>query len=300
MKIDSAYSPAMPRQLSPEDLKGSSATAYKIALLAPKLIFSGAGWVLGAFVGGFFTFGFGVSLGAGIGDSIGTLFGCAISLGLEIFIRKHILHDPTLEKNGALWALSKERSKSALILATGSLFAGITFSYALQYVAPLASVNSFVQSLITGIVTSVAFLLGMTSARSAYTISALTGEKKPNKELKCSWKNLKSDLTLSLGIIFPAQAAFVATALPVFGTTWLLGSNTASAWAKGAVAVTIGGIVGALTNTLAKAIPKIAACWKRYNQNAINFIPSVHPGIPLPTTAEDSGCSGRTHQSVLI
>lgn len=47
-------------------------------------------------------------------------------------------------------------------------------------------------------------------------------------------------------IVFPAETAFVATSLPLFGTTWLCGSKLASL--KAGAAVLIGGAAGALGN----------------------------------------------------
>ncbi len=209
----------------------------KVALLAPKLIFSGAGWVLGFLLGGI--------LGSGLGDAIGTYIGCVISLGLEIAIRKGIYNDQTLN----IAQLANQRLKEGLILSTGCLIGGITFGKAMHWTASLSSIHDchFIQSIAIGAITASGFLSGTTSARLLYNAyTALTGQERDDK-YELSWKNLMNDLRTATWIILPAEAAFAATSIPVLGTKFLLTRMTESTvkqMSKGALSVLIGGLSG--------------------------------------------------------
>lgn len=233
----------------PQELESWKQVLYKVALLAPKLLFSGAGWAIGFAVGG--------NIGAGVGDMIGTLVGCTLSLAIELAVRQFVLNDPDLH----VWNLMKTRTKQAVILSAGSLVGGMIFNTALtKWASHLAFGNTHIfQALATGAITALTFASGMTAARGVYTTAhniftqCFRFEKDQDYDtLKLSWEHLKDDLQLSALIIFPAETAFVATSLPLLGSQWLMGSTLATFKAAGSVF--IGGAMGSVISETASKI----------------------------------------------
>lgn len=225
-----------------EPLSGWKKVAYDVALLAPKLLFSGAGWVIGFIYGGI--------LGAGLGDAIGAYLGSMVSLGVEIAIRK--LRGEAINVK----EIAIERLKDALMLSTGSFVGGMIFAPAIHWTAALGAIGDyhFLQSLAVGAITASGFLAGTTSARMLYT--AATDKEERNKRYELSRENFWKDTQTASLIILPAETAFAATSLPLFGLTFFLakkGTSVASQAAYGAITVGTGGFAGKSIEVLTAA-----------------------------------------------
>lgn len=214
---------------NPHPVSPMAKTAYEIAKLAPKLIFSGIGWAIG--------FAFGANLGAGIGDALGTFIGSAISFLIVEQLIGRIFHlDPQLESM-SFTALAVDRLQSALILSAGCFFGGLVFNTALTKVAGHIVGSGILvnlgKAIVTGGITAAAFLGGTTAARFFFI-----NKNRPTVD------NFLSDLKVAFWIILPAETAFVATALPLLGAKWLMGSTLAPL--KAGASVLIGGEIGAI------------------------------------------------------
>ncbi len=210
-------------------LSGWKKTAYDVALLAPKLFFSGAGWVIGLAIGGI--------LGAGFGDAIGTGIGCAISYAIEWSLKKWVFHIDTQ-------GLFMKRAKDAAILCAGSLIGGLLFNPAYKWTSSLSKLKdlNITRSLATGFISASGFMAGSSLARGGYTLAK-------DKERGLSKRNFIKDLSTASLIIWPAEAAFVSTALPVLTSKFLVakaGESTVKQALKGGASVLIGGTAGAI------------------------------------------------------
>jgi len=217
------------------------ATAYKIAVLAPKLLFAGIGWTVGLTLG--------ANLGAGVGEAVGVLVGSLVSfVVIELIFGRYFGLDSELQKMSKT-ALAVDRLKGAVITAGGSLLGGFLFNIALFKWAyriigkpSQTMIADFAKAVITGVVTTSACLTGSTVFRGVYSIGVKVGVFEPNKEHELSRKNFRDDLIGSIFVTFAAETAFVATALPLFGSKWLLGTRHAAL--KGGASVVIGGTIG--------------------------------------------------------
>lgn len=159
--------------IAPKELKGWESLAYHNLLLAPKLLFSGAGWVVGSFFGG--------SAGAGLGDAFGAvLVGCSVSLALELVIRKHLLHDPgllfTADTRGvaaaaaAVRLLLMQRAGSAMLLGVGCLAGGMVWTPALRWTNyGIPGGEPLLRAVTAGAITTASFFVGLTLVRLAYS-----------------------------------------------------------------------------------------------------------------------------------
>jgi hypothetical protein len=218
-------------------LKGWKSTAYKVLLLAPKLLFSGIGWVVG--------FSLGYNLGAGVGDALGTGIGCTISYGIEYLMKKYLFKLECFE--GATFydnPLLIKRVKEASILCMGSFVGGLLFNPAYKWTSSLSTFGDWHLShaLATGLIAATGFAAGTSLARVGYTLAK-------DKEEALSKKNLVQDMKTAGLIIWPAEAAFVGTATAVFGSKFLLtkaGDTLIQETLKGGSAVLIGGSAGAV------------------------------------------------------
>jgi len=196
-------------------------TAQKIAILAPKLFFSGLGWLLGNAIA--------PGIGAGFGDAVGTFVGCLFSLGFEIAFMKYN-NDPKIDSNDKLKDFVKLRLVQAGMLSIASLFAGWAFGPMSEAWKNMIHPNSIGCNLL------VALLTGFETALIFGMVQGIMRMPFSHEEIQCDKKNLKDDAKLAAGIIFPAQTAFALSGINAFDTfkdPLLAGA-----------AVLIGGVVG--------------------------------------------------------
>ena len=212
-------------------------TLCKVAVLAPTLLCSGAGWTIGFALGG--------PLGAGAGDMIGTFVGSVLSIGIELLIEKYVKGNQELETGSQIWEFVRPRLKQAAISSCGSLLGGMIFAPAMQWTSKLVVGNChLLQAVATGGMTTLTYTGGVTAARATYTAmhNLFNFEKdKDYEELECSWEHFKNDFKQGAIVTFPAETAFVATALmgPVLAPL------------KAAAAVCTGGTTGFVISHIA-------------------------------------------------
>ncbi len=209
-----------------QKLTGAKKVAFDIAILAPKLFFSGVGWLFGNAIAPF--------LGAGLGDAIGTFIGCVISLGIELAIMKKI-NDPTISTSEGLKDFVKLRLKQALILSIASFAAGAIWGKLVNLKSDVIISSYLLKALLNGLNT--AFVFGGVHLVTRAIASSLFDDIR----LRPDRKNVNEDLKTSLSIIFPAQTAFAATSFSLCDiSAFITDSNPLLAGA----AVMIGGVVG--------------------------------------------------------
>lgn len=204
-----------------QELTGYKKVAKDIAILAPKLFFSGVGWLIGnTLLPG---------IGAGLGDAIGTFIGCLFSLGIEIAIMKY-RNDPRIDSDDKLKDFVKSRLIQAGILSVGSLFAGWAFGPIGDAYGHLIHPNSvggdILVALLTGLSTACAFNIAHVLMRGFF----------PYEQVGLNKKNIDDDLRLSGSIIWPAQTTFALSGLSSF--------NSYGDPLFAGAAVMIGGVVG--------------------------------------------------------
>lgn len=248
--------------------------AYKVAVLAPKLLCSGAGWAIGFILGG--------PLGAGIGDGIGTFLGCVVSLGMELLIGRYFGLDPSL-RDKEISELVQERLKSAFVMATANLVGGYVFSLAFTYIGGLLAHDHFqgkdlVKGLFAGGGAALSFLGGSTLARIPFSVYATYRRQKEPEYInseELSKENVKKDLAEAVWMVLPAQIAFTATSFPLFNTSWLrAGSSiTPSTVLKSAGSVALGGITGCACQATAEHL------WQKAKLKASLYVPDKNDQV---------------------
>lgn len=211
------------------ELTGIRKIAYNLLLLAPKLFFSGLGWVIGNALMPI--------IGAGLGDAIGLVIGCGVSLIFELIVMA-ARNDPKLQNREKMQELIFLRLKQAFILAMGGLFAGTAWQplFDGSYLITIPELRA----ICTGFSAAVAFTVGECLGRMAFL---------NDKKLGPSIENFKTDFLTGLSIAFPAETFFAFTALPLFGA----GTFVSTAPAMGATTVVIGGTAGKCMDQLRQA-----------------------------------------------
>jgi len=223
--------------------------AYKVALLAPKLILSAVGWTVGFAIGG--------NVGAAVGDGVGVFIGSLISLGIELIVGRGLGLDPSLKEKDAT-AIVANRLGEAVILAVACGVAGFFFNDALAkagqwvghkvwHISGLGNFGAWLQNAtqatIAGAMLGGTYLATSTAMRA--TVMA------PFKDHRFSEENFYKDLNTAAFVIFPAETFFMATSIPTLGA-WFTKGGTAVAAAKSAGLVAFGGLVGDKINRVRK------------------------------------------------
>lgn len=218
-----------PTVIIPE-LTGFKKVAFDIAILAPKLFFSGMGWLIGNAIA--------PVIGAGLGDAIGTFIGCLISLGIEIAIMKY-RNDPNIDSSDKLKDFIKLRLIQAGILTIGCFAGGAAFSFMTEtwgkIVHPNSLASDLLVSLLAGLTTSSYFGIAHLLARAFLYRSEQFGFNR---------RNVIQDSCTTLGIIWPAKTAISKlNSFNTYGSPLLAGASSV-----------IGGVAGYFIGSIAEKI----------------------------------------------